>query len=73
LRAKDRMYKLGILHNIDNQLRVNHFNEKRIYGTPWELAVKTNKGDILKTEWISNDTKKMLQKTWSPIDNLYLI
>ena len=73
VKTKDRMYKLGILHNIDNQLRFNHFNEKRIYGTPWKLIVDTNKGDILKTEWISNDTKKMLQKTWSPIDNLYLI
>ena len=56
--AKDiiyKIYKYGILNNIDNQFRIwNKLREIRLHNTPWILVVKTNEGDCLKTEKFTN-------------------
>lgn len=62
IKIVEHIYKLGIISNIDNQLRNNCGREKKLDNTPWELVVETNKGDCLKTEKISENEKIQLQK-----------
>lgn len=57
--AKDilrRINSLGIIANIDNQLRLFSGPELAVWRhTPWALQVPTNKGDIHKTSCLSPD------------------
>ena len=46
------IYEEGIIHNIDNQLRIHCGKEIRIWNIPWKLVVPTNDGDCLKTKKI---------------------
>ena len=52
------IYSMGIIHNIDNQLRLNCGKEIRIYKTPWKLVIGTNMGDCLKTKKIPKEFLK---------------
>ena len=47
------IYSTGIIHNIDNQLRLFCGKEIRLKKTPWVLVCGTNQGDCLKTENIN--------------------
>jgi GR25 family glycosyltransferase involved in LPS biosynthesis len=49
------IYKNGIIHNIDNQLRENCGPELFIKDTPWILEKDTNCGDCNKTKKINLD------------------
>jgi len=46
------IYNIGIIRNIDNQLRDNCGSELYVQNTPFTLVVKSNEGDCLKTEKI---------------------
>ena len=43
----------GIIHNIDNQLRLYSGSELSIKNTPWKLHVQSNLGDCNKTQKIN--------------------
>ena len=49
----NHIYKDGIIDSIDNQLRLRCGKEIHIQNTPFQLVVETNKGDCLKTQFIS--------------------
>jgi hypothetical protein len=49
-RIKNIIDSVGIVQNIDNQLRDYSGPELFCRGTPWRLIVPTNQGDCLKTE-----------------------
>ena len=67
------IYKLGIIENIDNQLRLYSGKEIRLNGTPWELVVPTNKGDCLKTKRISYLNKLYIYYITNNYSALYII
>lgn len=54
------IYKNGIIHNIDNQLREFCGKEIKLKKTPWKLVSIPNSGDCLKTEHISSSMKLKL-------------
>ena len=55
------IYNDGIIKNIDNQLRENCGNEIYIPNAPFDLVIKTNKGDCLKTKRIPRYEIKSLK------------
>jgi hypothetical protein len=55
----------GIVHNIDNQLRVFSGKEIDFFGkTPWKLCVLSNEGDCIKTSGFDPEVIKILQKNY---------
>jgi predicted O-methyltransferase YrrM len=61
-RILEHIYRDGFVDSIDNQFRERCGKEIRVFDTPFDLTCEPNKGDCLKTEWLEENFKEIMEE-----------